>query len=256
VVTGAASGIGLAIAGRFVAEGVAVVLGDIDDDALDRAAQELGPLATALHCDVTSEGQVEALFETAVRAHGGIDVVVANAGRGTFGLLVDHSVEEWRSLVDLCLTGTFLTVKHAGRHLNDGGSLITIASLNAVQPAEGMGAYCAAKAGVAMLTKVAAMELGHRQIRVNTIAPGLVQTNATAPMWMVPGVVDDYVANTTIGRFGQPEEIAALAWFLASDESTLVSAGFFSVDGGATTKRYPDIPGALRRMGAPAAEHT
>ena len=105
-----------------------------------------------------------------------------------------------------------------------------------------------AKAGVAMLTKVAAMELGHRQIRVNTIAPGLVETNATAAFWMVPGVVEEFIENTTLGRFATPDDIAAVALFLASDDASYVSGAFHSVDGGASTKRYPDLPGAFARL--------
>jgi NAD(P)-dependent dehydrogenase (short-subunit alcohol dehydrogenase family) len=99
-----------------------------------------------------------------------------------------------------------------------------------------------------MLTRVAAMELGHRQIRVNTIAPGLVETNATSSFWMIPGIVEEFVENTTVGRFAQPDDIAQLAVFLASDESTFISAGFHSIDGGASTKRYPDLPGAFVKL--------
>ena len=132
-------------------------------------------------------------------------MAVANAGRGTFAPIVDHPLEEWQAILDLCLTGVFLTLKHSARVMHDGGSIITIASLNATQPSAGMSAYCTAKAGVVMLSKVAAMELGGRRIRVNAIAPGLVETNATSAFFMVPGVVEEFVDNTTVGRFAQPE---------------------------------------------------
>ena len=145
----------------------------------------------------------------------------------------------------------FLTIKHAGARLTDGGSIITIASLNAVQPAEGLGAYCAAKAGVAMLTRVAAMELGRRRIRVNAIAPGLVETPMSAAFWAIPGVVEEFVENTTVGRFASPDDVAAVALFLASDESSFVSGSLYAVDGGAATKRYPDLPGAFARFDGP-----
>jgi NAD(P)-dependent dehydrogenase (short-subunit alcohol dehydrogenase family) len=202
------------------------------------------------HCDVTSEASVAAVAERAT-ALGGLHVAVANAGRGAFAPIVDHPLEEWKAIIDLCLTGVFLTVKHSGRVMVDGGSIITIASLNAIQPSEGMSAYCTAKAGVVMLTKVAAMELGARRIRVNSIAPGLVQTNATSGFFMVPGVVEEFVENTTVGRFAQPDDIASMASFLAGDESTFVSGSMFSVDGGAATKRYPDLPAAFARLTAP-----
>ncbi len=252
LVTGAASGIGKAICTRFVAEGATVIAGDIDDTGLERLATELGSAIVPARCDVTSEDSIAALCALAAPI-GGLDIAVANAGKGTFSPIVDHPLEAWQEIIDLCLTGVFLTVKHAGRAMNDGGSIINIASLNAIQPAEGMGAYCAAKAGVAMLTKVAAMELGHRQIRVNTIAPGLVETNATAAFWMVPGVVEEFIENTTLGRFATPDDIAAVALFLASDDAAYVSGAFHSVDGGASTKRYPDLPGAFARLSGDAA---
>lgn len=248
LVTGAASGIGAAIARRYVAEGAHVVLADIDREGAERLAHELGDAAMALECDVTNETHLEAVCAEAVSQFGRLDIAVANAGRGHFGLLVDHDLQAWRDILDLCVTGVFLTIKHAGRVMTDGGSIITIASLNATQPSAGMAAYCTAKAGVAMLTQVAAMELGSRGIRVNAIAPGLVTTPASAPMMGIDGVTEEFIANTTLGRFAHPDEVAALAVFLASEESSFMSAALVPLDGGATTKRYPDLPGAIARI--------
>ncbi|MEI6497522.1 MAG: SDR family NAD(P)-dependent oxidoreductase, partial [Actinomycetota bacterium] len=166
LVTGAAAGIGRAITDRLVADGALVIAGDIDTAGLASLAAEHGHRVITAHCDVTDEASVAALADLATQ-HGGLDIAVANAGKGAFSLIVDHSLDTWKEIIDLCLTGVFLTVKHAGRVMNDGGSIVNIASLNAVQPAAGMAAYCTAKAGVAMLTKVAAMELGERAIRVN-----------------------------------------------------------------------------------------
>jgi NAD(P)-dependent dehydrogenase (short-subunit alcohol dehydrogenase family) len=251
LVTGGASGIGLAITRRFVAEGARVVIGDIDVDAMARVAAELGDSVATARTDATSESDLEALAATAVERFGRLDIAVANAGGGAFAPIVAHELSEWQRVLDLCLTSAFLTIKHAGAQLTDGGSIITISSLNAVQPSEGMSAYCAAKAGVAMLTRVAAMELGHRQIRVNTIAPGLVETPMSAAFWAIPGVVEEFVENTTVGRFASPDDIAALATFLASDESSFVSGSLYAIDGGASTKRYPDLPGAFARYDGP-----
>jgi NAD(P)-dependent dehydrogenase (short-subunit alcohol dehydrogenase family) len=245
MVTGGASGIGLAIARRFAEEGATVAVADIDLAAGERAASGLGGEAFAVACDVTDETSVEAAFDAVVARAGGLDAVVANAGVGAFSPLVDHSLEEWRRVVDICQTGTFLTIKHGGRHLLDrpgGGSITCIASLNAIQPAEGMGAYCAAKAAVAMLAQVAAMELGRSGVRVNTIAPGLIETPATDGFFSLPAVVEDFVANTTVGRHGQPTDVAAAAAYLASDEASFVSAALLTVDGGSRTGRYPDLP--------------
>jgi len=249
LVTGAASGIGLAIVEEFVAEGALVAALDIDEVGLTALDDRFGESVLTIRCDVTDESAVEHAVDATVNHWGGLDVVVANAGRGTFSPIVDHPLDEWRGILDLCLTGVFLTIKHGGRAMRDGGSLITIASLNAIQPAEGMAAYCAAKAGATALTRVAAMELGHRGIRANVLAPGLVQSAATEALWAVPGVVDEFVENSTVGRYAQPADVAAFAVFLASDESTFVSGSLHSVDGGASTKRYPDIPGAIARLG-------
>jgi NAD(P)-dependent dehydrogenase (short-subunit alcohol dehydrogenase family) len=248
LITGGASGIGLAIARRFVAEGARVVIGDVNEAALANVADELGDACGTAVADVVSEPDVAALVALATNRFGRLDIAVANAGAGHFAPIVDHELSDWQRVIDVSLTGVFLTIKQAGRSINDGGSIITIASLNAVQPAEGMSAYCAAKAAVAMLTKVAAMELGHRQVRVNAIAPGLVETAMSAAIWEMPGLVEEFVENTTVGRYAAPSEIAALALFLASDESAFVSGSVYAVDGGASTKRYPDLPGAFARL--------
>jgi NAD(P)-dependent dehydrogenase (short-subunit alcohol dehydrogenase family) len=250
LVTGGASGIGLATVRRFVAEGAQVVIGDIDEASLAAVAGELGEACATAIADVTSEDDVAELVALAIERFGRLDIAVANAGSGHFSLLVDHELSDWQRVIELCLTGVFLTIKHAGRHISDGGSIITVASLNAAQPAQGMSAYCAAKAAVAMLTKVAAMELGHRQVRVNAIAPGLVKTALTQIFWDTPGLVDEFAENTTVGRFGTPAEVASLAVFLSSDESAFVSGSFYAVDGGASTKRYPDLPAAFAHFTA------
>ncbi|CAN5546398.1 SDR family NAD(P)-dependent oxidoreductase [soil metagenome] len=246
--TGAASGIGLAIVEAFVAEGARVAALDVDESGLAALDERFGDSVIIVRTDVTDEASVATAVAAICDRWGELDVVVANAGRGSFGAIVDHDLDEWRSIIDLCLTGVFLTIKHGGRAMRNGGSVITIASLNAIQPAEGMGAYCAAKAGATALTRVAAMELGHRGIRANVLAPGLVESAASQAFWEVPGVVDEFVENTTVGRYAQPADVAAFAVFLASDESTFVSGSLHSIDGGASTKRYPDLPGAIARL--------
>jgi NAD(P)-dependent dehydrogenase (short-subunit alcohol dehydrogenase family) len=251
LVTGAASGLGRAIALAASAEGARVVAGDIDEAGLTALASELGDGVVTLRSDVCDEEDQEALVALACERFGGLDVAVANAGAGFAAPIVDHDLEMWRSIIDLCLTGVFLTVKHAGRAMTErgGGSIVTIASLNAIQPGQGMAAYCSAKAGVAMLTEVAALELGPSQVRVNAIAPGLVMTNATAPLELIPGAVEEYIENTPLGRHAEPEEIAEVAMFLASDDSSFMNGSLVSVDGGARTRRYPDLITATERMG-------
>ena len=248
LVTGAASGIGRAITERFVADGAQVVAGDISQEGLDLLRTEFGDAVNTYLCDVTQEEDVANLAAFGISSFGHIDIVVANAGAGTYGLITELPLSEWKRIIDLCLTGVFLTLKHGGAVISDGGSIINIASLNAIQPSRGMSAYCAAKAGVSMLTQVAAMELGPRGVRVNTIAPGLVETNATSGMFAVPVVIQEFVENATLSRFAQPDEIASVASFLASDESSYMSASFVSVDGGGNTGRYPNLPKAFGQM--------
>ena len=250
LVTGAASGIGLATARRFLEEGARVVAGDIDPVGLDSvSALTSGDRLVTAQCDVTREIDVENLSRLAVSHFGGLDIAVANAGAGTYAPLIEHPLDEWKRIIDLCLTGVFLTVKHCGAAMRDGGSIVTVSSLNAIQPSKGMAAYCAAKAGVAMLTRVAAMELGARGIRVNTIAPGLVRTNATTGFFAIPDVVAEFAENAPLGRHASAEEIAGVIAFLAGDESTFMSAGFVSVDGGGNTGRYPDLPRIFGSLG-------
>jgi NAD(P)-dependent dehydrogenase (short-subunit alcohol dehydrogenase family) len=245
VVTGGGSGIGLAAVERFAAEGARVVVGDSDKARLAEVEQRFGDTVRVVECDVTDEGAVEALAATASDAFGRLDVAFANAGIWTSGLIVDSDVGDWKRTVDVCLVGPMLTIKHTAPRMTNGGAIVVTASLNAVQPGRGMSAYCAAKAGAAMLVQVAAMELGPAGIRVNAIAPGLVRTGLTDGMWMMPEIVAEYVENAPIGRSATPDEIANLVAFLASDEAGFMTGALHLVDGGASTMRYPDVLGRV-----------
>jgi NAD(P)-dependent dehydrogenase (short-subunit alcohol dehydrogenase family) len=168
--------------------------------------------------DVTAEDSVAALLDRVLDEHGGLDLVVNSAGVSTLGNVVDLAVDEWRRVVDVCLTGAFVVMKHAGQRLAAGGSIISLSSLNARQPGAGLSPYCAAKAGLSMLTQVAALELAPRGIRVNAIAPGLVVTPLTQPAMGIPGIEEDYLENTPLGRSGRADEIADAALYLATAE--------------------------------------
>ena len=236
LVTGGASGIGFGIAGLFHREGADVTLVDVNADGLARRAGELGERARASVADVTDEDAVAA----AVAGAGTLDVAVNAAGAGTFGPVTELDAGEWRRIVDLCLTAVFLCVKHEARAMPRGGAIINIASLNALQPAAGMSAYCAAKAGVAMFTKVAAIELGGSGVRVNALAPGLVDTPLTEAFTQGP-LLAEFVDNAPLGRIGTPSDIAEAALFLATGASSWVTGELLSVDGGAHTMRYPRL---------------
>ena len=157
VVTGAGSGIGRAICQRFAAEGASVVAGDLEPEGLERLAAALGERGATLVGDLSVEADVAALHQLAVDRFGRLDVAIANVGRGAWNHVTDQPLEEWQFVIDTSLTASFLALKHAGQRIVDGGSIVAIASLNAVQPAAGMAAYCAAKAGVAMLVRCAAL---------------------------------------------------------------------------------------------------
>jgi NAD(P)-dependent dehydrogenase (short-subunit alcohol dehydrogenase family) len=234
-VVGAASGIGAATVRVLEQAGTTVV-------AADLAAQE-----GILGVDVTDEESVAALFDAVVERHGAFHGVVNCAGVSTLAPIVDHDAAEFRRVLDVCLTGAFLVLKHAGRLVADGGSLVSLTSLNARQPGTGLAAYCAAKAGLVSLTEVAALELAPRRVRVNAVAPGLVVTPLTAPAMDIAGIRESYLENTPLGRSGEPEEIGAVIRFLLSDDAAWITGETMDVNGGAHLQRYPDLLGLVAK---------
>jgi 3-oxoacyl-[acyl-carrier protein] reductase len=244
IVVGGASGIGWACAQALAGDGHRVVVADLNLEGARNRAAELGAPHTAAYVDVSDEASVATLFD---EGHD-VDTVVNCAGFSNLSLIVDMDVEQFRSVVDVCLTGSLIVAKYAGRHLADGGSLVSISSLNARQPAIGMSAYCSAKAGLSMLTQVAALELAPRGIRVNAVAPGFVTTPLTEGAALIPGVVEEYVENTPLGRAGTPEDVAEAVLFLT--KSAWLTGEVLDLNGGAHLRRYPDIVGHITKLAA------
>jgi len=244
LVTGGASGIGWAIAQGLAGEGCRVTIADRNTDAATARAAELGRPHAAHTVDVTEESTVAALFDRV----GPLDIVVNTAGFSNFGRIIEMPVEEFRAVVDVCLNGAFIVAKYAGRQLRDGGSLVSVTSLNARLAAPGMSAYSAAKAGLAMLTQVAALEFAPRHIRVNAVSPGFVHTPLTQAVTQVPAVLDDYLENTPLGRLGAPTDVADAVLFLCSAKASWLTGEVLDLNGGAHLKRYPDILAHLDRM--------
>lgn len=257
VVTGGASGIGRAIACAFVEEGARVFIGDLNASGIGGLVAELGHnYVDGTATDVTSEEDVGEMIDKCVRRFGALDLAVNNAGAGTFSPIQDHPAAEFRRVIDLCLTGVFFCLKHESAELireGRGGSIVNISSLNAIQPAEGFAAYCSAKAGVAMLTQVAALELGRHNIRVNAIGPGLIATPATEGLRSSAVIYNDFLANTPLGRSGETSDVAGLAVYLASDVSEFLSGQSLYIDGGQSLKRYPSLFDALGAAGGSGA---
>jgi 3-oxoacyl-[acyl-carrier protein] reductase len=242
LVIGGASGIGWATAKALAADGCTVTVADLNGEGATARAAELGSPHASAEVNVTDEGSVAALFEKT----GPLDVVVTTAGFSNISLIVDMPVDQFRSVVDVCLTGSLIVAKYAGSTLRDDGALVWISSLNARQPAAGMSAYCAAKAGLSMLTQVAALEFASRGIRVNAIAPGFVLTPLTEGAAMIPGTVEEYAENTALGRTGTPEDIAEAVLYMA--KAPWLTGEVLDLNGGAHMLRYPDVMGALQKL--------
>jgi 3alpha(or 20beta)-hydroxysteroid dehydrogenase len=249
LVSGAARGLGLAMAQAFVAEGACVALGDVRRDETDAAAAALGDRALALHLDVTSEDSWARAVHDTIAAFGSLTVLVNNAGTAEGAPLVSTSLESYRRVTEVNQTGVFLGMRSVIEPMTEagGGSIVNISSIDGLIGAPRIISYIASKWAVRGMTKAAAMELAPRGIRVNSIHPGHVHTLlADSPgidRTLVEQAIDDHVARLApMGRTGEPAEIARLAVFLASDDSSYSTGSEFVADGGFTAG-YPS-PGS------------
>jgi NAD(P)-dependent dehydrogenase (short-subunit alcohol dehydrogenase family) len=243
VITGAASGIGRATAIKFAGEGAAVVIADMNregGEAAVRDCKENGGSAVFQLADVSSEGDIKGAVARAVKEFGRLDVIYNNAGLGgAVGPLEKTSAENWDRTFSILLRAVFLGIKHAVPEMRKtgGGSIVSTASIAGIRGAAGLHAYCAAKAGVISLTRSAAIELAKDKIRVNCICPGLIATPLTYNR--LPGgeqtATQLFAAFQPWPRAGRPEDIAAMALFLASDDSEFVSGQAMVVDGAVTS---------------------
>ncbi|MBW2288866.1 MAG: SDR family oxidoreductase [Deltaproteobacteria bacterium] len=245
VITGGASGIGLGIAKRYVAEGARVMLSDLNADALVAAAAELGDSVATQRTDVTQEADVEAMIAATLERFGALDIAVNAAGIGNLAPIDQHPVEMWDQVLAVNLRGTMLALKHELQVMGPAGSgvVINIASINAKVPAKGMSAYCASKAAVDMLTRCAALEIAAKGVRVVGIGPGLVETPLTSPLTGHSGVLESYLQSIPLGRTGAPADVAGLALYLAGPDASWVTGHTFYIDGGEANLSYPDIMG-------------
>jgi NAD(P)-dependent dehydrogenase (short-subunit alcohol dehydrogenase family) len=236
IITGAARGIGRAIAERLVAEGARVALVDVDADALG----DVDGGALALQADVRDEDAIRDAVQFAANALGGLDVVVPNAAVQLVGSddradLLDRAV--WDETVDVNLTGAFLTAKYGARALlaGGGGAIVFIASPAGTHGiARGLQAYSASKAGIVGLVRTMAADYAGAAIRVNGVLPGITETPMNHWWTQDPGMREQVLAPVPLGRAAHAEEIAAVAAFLASDDASYVTGALWTVDGGLT----------------------
>jgi NAD(P)-dependent dehydrogenase (short-subunit alcohol dehydrogenase family) len=241
VVTGAARGLGRAVAEAYAAEGATVVVSDVDGEGAGRVADALGGRGVSAVCDVTHEAAVADLLDGAVERHGRLDVMVANAGVGRPRPLLEMDLAEWRSVTSVNLDGVFLCTRHAGRVMSatGGGVIVNMCSITAFSGFPMLAHYAAAKAGVRSLTQTAAVELRRAGVRVNCLCPGFVGTDMVEDSKQqfeeMLGLEDfDAAIAAKQGRYGTAEEVARLAVFLASERSVFSTGGAFVLDGGAT----------------------
>jgi NAD(P)-dependent dehydrogenase (short-subunit alcohol dehydrogenase family) len=235
VITGAGSGIGAAMAALFVREGANVVLADISGQQ-EEVAQRLGSSAIGVRADVSKGGDVRAMLQVAIDKFGRLDILCNNAGiDGPMAPTGEYREEDFDRVIAVNLTAVFLGMRYAIPLMlaSGGGSIVNTASMAAVVAFPTMPAYCAAKGGVVMLTKTAAVDYASQGIRVNAVLPGVIATGMTRSM---PAHYIEAVKKVTpMNRMAEPSEVANLALFLASDESSFITGTAMTVDGGYTS---------------------
>jgi NAD(P)-dependent dehydrogenase (short-subunit alcohol dehydrogenase family) len=238
LITGGNSGIGIATARLFVAEGAKVTITGRNKETLAAAAKELGPDALAVEADITDVAATERAIARAVETFGKLDIVFANAGIAGGTPLGGTTPAVFEQVLRTNITAVFFTVQAAVPHLNDGGSIILNGSVISVLGNSGYSAYAASKAGVRAMARVMASELAPRGIRVNVVAPGAIRTpiwKGAAPTEQAFAVLENRISKATpMGRIGEADHISKTVLFLASDDAAHVTSAEIFVDGGAT----------------------
>ncbi|ATZ63140.1 SDR family oxidoreductase [Acinetobacter bereziniae] len=242
LITGAGAGIGEATALLFADQGAKVIVADRDYDNAKKVAEKIGANAFAVAADVAKSAEVEVMVKAGVEHFGGLDILVNNAGFGTLGTVVSLEEDLWDSVIDVNLKGVFLCSKFAIPELirRGGGSIVNLASTISVVGIPDRAAYVAAKGGVAALTRAMALDHANEGIRVNSVAPGVINSSYYDKMFKE---VEDPAAfkkgleaRSPLNKMGEPIDIANMILFLASDESTFSTGAMFTIDGGYTAR--------------------
>ncbi len=236
VITGGTTGIGFSTAKRFIDEGATVIVTGTNPETLTLARNELGDRANVIASDAANEQDVRSLFNRVVAEHGKIDVLYLNAGIARFAPWEQHSVDDFDKQFAINVRGPWLAIKYGIPALNDNASVIVTTSSVNQMAVSGASAYAATKAAVRQLVRTAATELSPRGIRVNAVSPGPIETpifgKMGAPPEALAQMAKDFTSQVPLGRFGNTDEVASVALFLASDEASYVQGQEFVVDGG------------------------
>ncbi|MEM9667773.1 MAG: glucose 1-dehydrogenase [Pseudomonadota bacterium] len=249
LITGAGRyrGIGEAGARRFIEEGARVVITDVLEDEGREKAKELGDNCLFLQQDVSKDEDWTRVVADAVEHFGRLDILVNNAGIVQIGTIEQEDFEVWQKVIGVNLIGAAIGHRHVLPHMETagGGSIINVSSTEGMDAANGLGAYAASKWGLRGFTKIAAIELGRRGIRVNSIHPGAIDTKVSNPMDTDPDIMKPVFSYFPLARMGSTAEVSDLMLFLASDESSFITGAEIAIDGGSAAGRFMKmLPGA------------
>jgi len=251
-VAGGSSGLGLHIAQAFAGEGARVVIAARDGERLQTAAEAMGAIPVA--CDITSFDSVAALASETLERCGRLDVAVNSAGFEQQTAVRDITPETLEPMVAVQFTGAVYFLRHMANAMAAGGSIVTISSLTGVLVPQNYAAYAGAKAGINHVTKIAASEYGADGIRINAVAPSVVETPMTAHLLAIPAVESAFLEQTPLGRMSVPADVSSAVLWLASDDSSYITGQVLVVDGGTSTRKLPSNDDVARHLKNAAAD--